>query len=79
MLQPDGSQQVHAARGEILGGSPLLYDAEVPRDGARVTRGRRLVRWTDGSTWVWTGYRKGVGRGEGSSGLRFDRIEEPSA
>ena len=49
----------------------LLYDEEVPREGVHVTRGRRMARWIDGSTWVWTAFRKQVGRGEGSSGLRF--------
>jgi hypothetical protein len=78
VLQPDGTTKVHAARGEVLrsAGQLLLYDAEVPREGARVTRGRRMARWTDGTTWVWNAFRKGVGRGEGSSGLQFDRLED---
>ncbi|CAN5664365.1 hypothetical protein BH18ACI4_BH18ACI4_06700 [soil metagenome] len=29
----------------------------------------------DGSTHLWLGRRKAVGRGEGSSGLRFDSVE----
>jgi len=29
----------------------------------------------DGSTWLWTAFRKQVGRGEGSSGLAFDQLE----
>ena len=52
----------------------LLYDEEVPREGVHVTRNRRMARWIDGSTWVWTAFRKQVGRGEGSSGLRFDSV-----
>ena len=39
---------------------------------------RRLARWIDGTTILWTGYRKHVGRGEGSSRLRFDRLIDPS-
>ena len=53
----------------------LLYDEEVPREGARVTRAFQYARWTDGSTFLWIGRRKRTGRGEGSSGLRFDFVE----
>ena len=77
MLQPDGSMQTHAVRGSVLnaGGSLLLYDEEVPREGARVTRRRRMSRWMDGSTWLWTAFRNEVGRGEGSADLRFDQLQ----
>jgi hypothetical protein len=79
VLQPDGSKTVHAATGEVLLSLAdlLLYDEEVPREGARVTRQRRLARWTDGSTWLWTSFRNQVGQGEGSSGLKFDQVLEP--
>jgi hypothetical protein len=53
----------------------LLPDEEVPREGARVTRSYQCARWVDGSTHLWVGRRKEPGRGEGSSGLRFDTIE----
>jgi hypothetical protein len=77
VLQPDGSQQLHAALSEVLqaAGERLLYDEEVPREGQHVTRLRVVARWIDGSTWLWTAFRKQVGRGEGSSGLAFDRLE----
>jgi len=55
----------------------LLQDEEVPREGARVTRSYQYARWTDGSTHLWVGRRKQPGRGEGSSGLRFD-VAEPT-
>jgi hypothetical protein len=55
-----------------------LREDEVPREGARVTRAYQLTRWHDGSTFLWLGRRKTVGRGEGSSGLRFDVIEPPA-
>ena len=79
VLQPDGSKKVHNSKGEILGslGTQLLYDEEVPREGARLTRQRRMARWTDGSTWLWTSYRNQVGQGEGSSQLEFDQVIEP--
>jgi hypothetical protein len=56
--------------------SPLLIsEEEVPRAGARITRAFQYARWTDGSTHLWVGRRKTPGRGEGSSGLRFDMLE----
>jgi len=76
VLQPDGTNVVHAARSEALQalGAAPLFDEEVPREGVRVTRRRRLARWIDGSTWVWTAYRNEIGSGEGSAGLRFDQL-----
>jgi hypothetical protein len=76
MLQPDGSPGVHHAAGQALNaaGALLLYDEEVPREGVHVLRSRRMARWIDGSTWLWTAFRREVGRGEGSSGLRFDQL-----
>jgi hypothetical protein len=49
-----------------------LYEEEVPREGVRVTRVYQYTRWCDGSSHLWIGRRKRIGRGEGSSGLRFD-------
>jgi hypothetical protein len=65
------------ALGRILeAGQPLtLFEEEVPRSGARITRAWQLARWIDGSTHLWIGRRKQPGRGEGSSGLRFDVLE----
>lgn len=79
VLEPDGSMRVRAARGRVLNFDLrlLLYDEEVPREGVRVQRRYQLARWIDGSTFCWIGQRKTVGRGEGSSGLRFDRVEAP--
>jgi len=76
VLQPDGSQQINKAEGRILNKDPrlLMFDEEVPREGVHVARHYQLARWTDGSTWAWMALRKTVGRGEGSSGLRFDSV-----
>lgn len=67
-------------QGRILDPSSplLLHDEEVPREGARITRSHQYARWSDGSTHVWVGRRKQPGRGEGSSGLRFDFLEPRS-
>ncbi|MGD9702222.1 MAG: hypothetical protein AB7Q42_13610 [Acidimicrobiia bacterium] len=52
----------------------LLHEEEVPRAGTRVTQAFQRTRWSDGRAWVWLGVRKQAGRGEGSSGLAFDRL-----
>jgi len=58
-------------------GKPLeLFEEEIPREGVRVSRYYQYTRWYDGSTHLWIARRKQVGRGEGSSGLRFDRLEK---
>jgi hypothetical protein len=76
---PDGTTELIRPLGRLLAprgaGDLVLREEEVPRAGARVTRAYRLARWVDGSTFLWLGRRKGVGRGEGSSGLRFDAME----
>jgi hypothetical protein len=53
--------------------SPLLMpEEEVPREGVVVRRAYQAARSADGRLHVWVGHRASVGRGEGSSGLRFD-------
>ncbi|MEO8333644.1 MAG: hypothetical protein ABI664_01640 [bacterium] len=76
VLQPDGTSIVHSAKSQLLSGAPglALFDEEVPREGVRLTRSRRMTRWLDGSTWVWTAFQREIGRGEGSSGLQFDQL-----
>jgi hypothetical protein len=76
VLLPDGSQQRQRALGRLLNVTDplLLHDEEVPREGVRVTRHYQMTRWTDGATFVWLANKKQIGRGEGSSGLRFDTL-----
>ena len=68
--------------GAILVGpglAPAAYfinEEEVPRAGRIVTRSFQRVRWLDGRVMLWLGRRTMTGRGEGSSGLEFDVIEE---
>ncbi len=52
----------------------FLHEEEVPRAGAVVTLAYQRTRWTDGRVIVWLGVRKQTGRGQGSSGMAFDRI-----
>jgi hypothetical protein len=76
MLQPDGSSTGNPAQGDILSARTdlLLYGEEVPREGVRMTRSRHLARWIEGTTWLWTGYRRQIGHDESSSGLQFDQL-----
>jgi hypothetical protein len=52
----------------------FLHQEEVPRAGAIVTRGFQRTRWLDGKVFTWIGRRKETGRGQGASGLEFDRV-----
>jgi hypothetical protein len=76
-MQEGTTEGILEPQGIILdpGHELFLQDEEVPREGARVTRSYQYSRWVDGSTHVWVGRRKRPGRGEGSSGLRFDIVE----
>jgi hypothetical protein len=81
VLKVDGPPGFIAAQGNILqpdvtSESGLrVFEEEIPREGIRVTRHYQMTRWHDGSTHLWIGRRKKVGRGEGSSGLRFDVLK----
>ena len=77
LLGPDGNPGPVLSAGRVIPpGQPLaMYDHEVPREGLRVTRGYRYARWSDGSVHFWAGRSRGPGRGQGSSGLRFDVLE----
>jgi len=75
MLRPDGS--VPEPTGRILRppGTPpyRIREEEVPRVGLRVLRETVRSRWLLGETSLWIARRTVAGRGEGSSGLRYDR------
>ncbi|MEP7304358.1 MAG: hypothetical protein ABJA98_02460 [Acidobacteriota bacterium] len=77
-LRQDGTLKPQPALSQILKPSagPLdIFEEEIPREGCRVTRSYQYARWFDGSPLLWIGRRKTIGRGEGSSGLRFDVVE----
>jgi hypothetical protein len=75
-LAADGSNVVRHAQGELLNAAAelKLFNEEIPREGVKVTRQFERTRWIGGSTLLWVGLRKQVGKGEGSSALRFDGI-----
>ena len=75
-LRPDGSRDIQLAQSRVLMPDPQnkldIFEEEIPRQGARVIRSFQYARWFDGAPLLWIGRRKQSGRGEGSSGLRFD-------
>jgi hypothetical protein len=52
-----------------------IAEEEIPRDGAVVTRSFQYARWFGGRSYLWLGRAKRTGRGEGSSGLRYDSAD----
>jgi hypothetical protein len=52
-----------------------IFLEELPREGVHLDRLYRYARGVDGSTHLWIGRRRSVGKGEGRSGLRFDFLE----
>ena len=55
--------------------SYFINEEEVPRAGVQLTATFQRTRWYNGTVINWYGYRKQVGRGEGSSGLYYDRVD----
>ena len=47
----------------------------VARHGLKIQMHFQRARWINGSTHVWIGRKVGPGRGEGSSGLKFDYLK----
>jgi hypothetical protein len=63
-------------RGRFLSiGGPEIPDGEVAREGVRLLRDYALARSASGATLAWARRTRRTGRGEGSSGLRFDFAE----
>lgn len=52
----------------------FIHEEGVPRAGVKVTQSFQRTRWHDGRVFTWVGVRKQIGRGEGHSGLAFDRV-----
>jgi hypothetical protein len=72
-------QDVVKPRGVLLNEFPtpfFITEEEVPSSGVVISRRFRRVRWYDGRTYLWLGRVRETGRGAGSSGLRFDQIED---
>ena len=54
----------------------FLQENEISRAGAQVRMGFQRTRWYNGKVYTWLGIRKTTGRGEGSSGLAFDYLDQ---
>ena len=54
----------------------FVHEEEVPRAGSSLTQLFQRTRWTDGRVCVWIRVRRQTGRGEGTSGLRFDSLAD---
>jgi hypothetical protein len=52
----------------------FVFEEEVPRAGTRLMQTYQRTRWSDGRVYTWLRVRRQTGRGEGSSGLRFDEL-----
>ena len=52
----------------------FVHEEEIPRAGIKIHKSFQRTRWYDGKVYNWLGIRKQVGRGEGRSGLAFDRV-----
>ena len=75
LLTQDGTMRPITAQGTLLepAVSPwYVHEEEVPRAGQRVRRVPSIARWLDGTPHTWVSRRASAGKGEGSSGLRFD-------
>jgi hypothetical protein len=75
---PDDPQKVRPRsvllREGLDAGLPYyVNEEEVPRAGIRISQSYQRTRWYNGKVINWLGVRKQTGRGEGSSGLAFDR------
>ena len=56
--------------------SPMQLEEEVPREGILVRRAFTCCRWHGGRNVTRLGRPKSVGKGEGSSGLRYDAADK---
>lgn len=65
--------------GRVLSQKSDIWQEEIPFEGSEVTRQYLLSRAADGKVLLWKGRQKRTGRGEGSSGLQFDRAEASHA
>ena len=78
MIRPDGITSP-APIGRLLQAPPAapyrVREETVPRTGVKVVREVARSRWLLGETYLWIARRKSAGRGEGSSGLRYDEAK----
>ncbi len=66
-------------QGLDLGLGYFIAEEEISRAGEHVKRTWQRTRWNDGSVFTWLSIERRTGRGEGSSGLAFDRMRPKTA
>ncbi len=66
--------QASGLGGRLLAAGSVLHAEELGREGLTLMRTPRRARGADGRAWVWMGREVRPGRGESSSGLRFDEL-----
>lgn len=76
---PQGRSQGLLLSEHAPGGWLYIFDTEIPRSGARITRTQQYTRWYGGGMFAWIGREKRSGRGEGSSNLRYDTVSVASS
>jgi hypothetical protein len=54
----------------------FIHEEEIPKSGAIVSRNWQRTRWYNGKVCWWAANKKVIGKGQGSSGLKWDVIEE---
>lgn len=71
------SADVMQYRGKLLAGASPFYldENQVPRAGKTLSRNFQRTRWLNGKTILWIGKRIRTGKGEASSGLKFDQLD----
>lgn len=81
ILRPGMHNDEAAAEGLFVNSSDELQDSpyyvfeeEVPRSGVVIAASWQRTRWYNGKIVCWYGRKKKTSRGEGASGLSFDRI-----
>jgi hypothetical protein len=77
----DDLSRSEGAKGALLTPDrPLrVREEEVPATGINVERQWQFARWHDGTTHLWLQHRKRPGRGERSSGIRWDFVDRDTA
>ena len=52
----------------------FIAEEVIPRAGIKLQKKVQRTRWFNGKTYLWVSNSKSIGRGEGNSGLAFDRV-----
>ena len=74
-VQPRTSLLRHGIKGDTT--TPYyISEIEVPRSGTQLFKTYQRARGKDGKVYVWLGWKKRTGHGEGNSGLQFDQIRD---